>query len=73
MDNRNVSLPNVNFAGPGPRSAGMQSPQNTGAQNPQGAGQFNMNATGMTPENRPMVQQVNVAPKQKKNYSLIIK
>lgn len=72
MDNRNVSLPNVNFAGPGPRSAGMQSLQNTGAQSPQGAGQFSMNATGMTPENRPMVQQVNVAPKQEKNHSGLI-
>lgn len=72
MDNRNVSLPNVNFAGPGPRSAGMQSPQNTGAQNPQGAGQFNMNVTGITPENRPMVQRVNVAPKQEKSHSGLI-
>ena len=73
MDNRNVSLPNVNFAGPGPRTPGAQSPQDAGTQNPQGAGQFNMNATGITPENRPMVQQVNVMPKQKKDNSGLIK
>ena len=73
MDNQNISLPNVYFAGPGPQASGGQSPQNVDAQNPQGTGQLNMDPTGITPGNRPMVQQVNVMPKQKKDNSGLIK
>ena len=62
MDNQNVGLPNV-------------PPVNMGGYNGGGynAGAYNMGAQGVTPENRPMIQQVNLLPKQKKDYSGLIK
>lgn len=57
-----MTLPNVNA----PNNAG----QGAGVPNPN---PFGANTQGLTPENRPMVQQVNVLPKQKKDHSGLIK
>lgn len=62
MDNQNATLPSVDAPNLGAQNGGVQTP------NP-----FEKGTQNMTPENRPMVQQVNVLPKQKKDHSGLIK
>ena len=73
-----MSLPNVDSSNMDTQGGGMPPVQDSvgasvpgvGMQNPN---QFNMGSQQITPENRPMVQQVNVLPKQKKDHSSLIK
>ena len=67
MDNQNATLPSVDAPNLSTQSDGAQS-GSIQTSNPFGA-----DTQKITPENRPMVQQVNVLPKQKKDHLGLIK